>query len=411
MRGIMKAASLCTCSTNLGVHLSCCTAAAAAASICPAVSDQQPGPTVNLAAVVEHNPLLAVSVMEAALHVLPDYNGRAFAAVTNRDRMENAGATCLDAVVALPILAEVIAARVEAAGEHTTSPTAGTTARGQRAVAGASSIDSTQLEQKMFCMLVAALKYVQYSAGLTRAAGPMESAVAGCYFHSATLLCAVNRAAVRALGEDAMVAAAGLSDLSREQQLLWFQALGRGLVVAGQLLQHVPQFLSAGGGFVHVDDTFPALRQFSTYGAIAATVQVTLLSMHNMLEPGRAAAAAVEASSPAAAATPAELARLMQLAIGLQMQVAPITSACASSMQGAQGGGVGAAAMQELYSACQEGGLPQQLYSFGVACCAAFPQHGCCGNPACTNLDKFTETALASQGCSGCNKVRVLQVH
>jgi hypothetical protein len=81
-----------------------------------------------------------------------------------------------------------------------------------------------------------------------------------------------------------------------------------------------------------------------------------------------------------------------------------------SSAYGAQGMQAqqrlaGAQAMQKLHAACQQGGLPQQLHSFGVAYCAAFPQPGCCGNPACTNLDKFTETALASQGCLGCNRV------
>jgi hypothetical protein len=202
----------------------------------------------------------------------------------------------------------------------------------------------------------------------------------------------------------------GASALSVEQQLSWFQVLGRGLVAASQLLQQVPQLIATGGGFVHVDDQFPAPSQFTLFAGVAATLGLTVMSMQSMLQQGGAAAAAVEAGLAAAAATPADLARLQQLASGLQMQVAPLTRACCSIMPVAQVDEVGTAAMQELYAACQEGGLPQQLYSFGVACCAAFPQRGCCGNPACTNLDKFTEIALASHGCSGCDKVRILYV-
>jgi hypothetical protein len=133
-------------------------------------------------------------------------------------------------------------------------------------------------------------------------------------------------------------------------------------------------------------------------------------TMQSMLQQGGAAAAAVDAGLPTAAATPEKLTRLLRQAADLQQQLAPIISAFFPPSQAVQGGVV-QAAMQQLREACQAGGLPQQLQSFGVACCAAFPQRGCCGNPGCTNLEKFTETALASRGCSGCDKVRNLQIH
>lgn len=63
------------------------------------------------------------------------------------------------------------------------------------------------------------------------------------------------------------------------------------------------------------------------------------------------------------------------------------------------------AALRQLHADCTTGGLPQQLQQFGMACCAAFPQRGACGNPACTNLERFSEASVAKQGCTGCDKV------
>lgn len=62
-------------------------------------------------------------------------------------------------------------------------------------------------------------------------------------------------------------------------------------------------------------------------------------------------------------------------------------------------------ALWRLSTECESGGLLQRLSSFGHACCLAFPQRGCCGNPLCINLDKFSEGDLATRGCKGCNKV------
>jgi hypothetical protein len=43
----------------------------------------------------------------------------------------------------------------------------------------------------------------------------------------------------------------------REQRLMWLDVLGRLLVAAGQLLQQVPQRVSASGDFVLEDRVFP----------------------------------------------------------------------------------------------------------------------------------------------------------
>jgi hypothetical protein len=341
--------------------------------------------------------------------------------------MQHASTTCYAAAVALPVMAEVIAARVATAGYYAlpqhvagsaAAATASAAAGGQQAAtapaaaaaaaAGASSDTSTKLEQKMFCLLVAAVKYSRVCAALTKSAGSVGGAraVLGCYYNSMTLLCASSSAAIAMLGPVAAVAV-GASKLSRKQQLLWFHVLGRVLVAASQLLQQVPQWVSP-GGFLRLDPAFPAPNQFSEFAGVTSMLGVTLMSMQSMLQQGGAAAAAVDAGSPAAAATPADITQLLQQAAGLLLQLAPIAQAFCANDEGAEGADV--LAMQRLHAACQAGGLPEQLYSFGMACCATFPQRGSCGNPACTSLEKFTETALASQGCSGCNKVRMFVV-
>ena len=362
---------------------------------------------------MQQNPLLACSVLEAALHVAPDYKLTLAADFSSSDGMLQASATCCAAASALPILAEVIA---DAASQHADAPaaaleallaevTAGPGAAAAAAAPGPSS-DSSKLEQKFFCLLVAAVKYAMFCATLTPPAGPLEHAVLELYYNSITLLGASINAVFTFLGPEAVVAATFYESLliSMDSPLLWLQVLGRVLLAAGQLLQQVPQFVTATGSFVCVDGQCSAVQQSSTYSSFTLMLGRTVERLHSMLLQGGEAAAAAAAGSPAAAANPTNLARLPRLAADLQQQLDPMAMAFYLSRHDAQGTGV-SAAMQQLYTACQDGGLPQKLYGFGVACCAAFPQRGCCGNPACTNLDKFTETALASQGCSGCNKV------
>jgi hypothetical protein len=201
----------------------------------------------------------------------------------------------------------------------------------------------------------------------------------------------------------------------RAQQLIWLHALGRLLVAAGQLLQQVPQHVTASGNCTVVNDLFPDLKQFMRYVQVMQALRLTLTAfgMFGVLGQGEEAATAAAGGIPAAA-TQADRARLLQQATSLQQQVTDIHALFKQSfdlsVQGMQAEGrlTRVQAMQKLQEACQEGGLPQQLCSFGEAYCAAFPQHGCCGNPVCTSLEKFTETALASQGCSGCGKVSVI---
>jgi hypothetical protein len=391
------------CTRMLTTHLSRCPAVAAAAE-----SDEPADITVNLEAVAQQNPLLACSVLEAALHVAPDYNGAPgmAAGFSSSDAMQQARKTCCAAAYALPILAEVTAA---VASQHAAAAAAMGAAPAKTAGQGAPGpgSDSSVLQQKLFSLLVAAVKYARFGAALTPATGHLDPAVLGSYYNSIALLGAISNAAFKFLGPGAMAETTFYDSLimSMGTPLLWLQALGRVLLAAGQLLQQAPQFVVANGRFVCVDD-ISAPQQSSTYSSFTLILGRTVERLHSMLLQGGEAAAAVEAGSPAAAATPVDLARLLQLAADLQQQLDPIAMAFYSSRHEAraQGSGV-SAAMQQLYTACQEGGLPQKLYGFGVACCAAFPQRGCCGNPACTNLGKFTETALASHGCSGCDKV------
>jgi hypothetical protein len=354
--------------------------------------------------------MLACSVLEAALHVAPAYRGPPTASFSSRQQVDYASSTCFAVGAIMPILAEAAAAKVvpapqQALGSVAAAVTAIEGPGGQQTAAGVISSDSSKLEQRLFCLLVAAVKYVQYTAALSRPSGSPGVLELSSHFNSMLLLCASSSAAYQALRwRQTAAAPMGGSQLSREQQLVWLQVLGRVLVAAGQLLQQVPQFVSADGSCMSTN------QQLSRYGGKTAMLKIFIMTMQTMLQQGGAAAAAVEAGSPAAAATPADLTRLLQLAAGLQQQLAPVIIAFHSTRQAVQGGSV-LPATQQLRAACQAGGLPQQLHSFGVACCAAFPQRGCCGNPACTNLDKFTETALASQGCSGCGKVSTLQAH
>jgi hypothetical protein len=151
-------------------------------------SDSQLGSTVDLAVVLERNPLLACSVMEAVLHLSPDYKGQPSAVVgaacNNHDNMQHASTTCIQATTALPHLAKATVAASAAAA-------AGATGSGS----------SSKLEQKMCCVLVAAQKYAQYSAAFTTTAGSVANpGVMGAYYSSTALLWDSSMAALRALG-------------------------------------------------------------------------------------------------------------------------------------------------------------------------------------------------------------------
>ena len=203
----------------------------------------------------------------------------------------------------------------------------------------------------------------------------------------------------------------------RGEQLIWLHVLGRLLVAAGQLLQQVPQYVAASGACALEIDAFPELKQFVQCVQVtqALMLTVTAFGMFGVLGQGEAAATAAPGGI-LVAATQADLAQLLQQATGLQQQVTDVQALFKQSfdysVQGMQAEGrlTRVQAMQQLHAACKEGGLPQQLCSFGEAYCAAFPQHGCCGNPACINLEKFTEATLASRGCLGCGKVSVIRL-
>lgn len=203
--------------------------------------------------------------------------------------------------------------------------------------------------------------------------------------------------------------------LSSEQQLIWLNLMGRCLVTGAKLLQEAPKMLMANGFFVMTSNLWPEAAQFSNYVAMVVTALTTVMHMHTMLEQqGGAAAAAVVAGT--AATTTASLAGLVKQASGLQQQLMAIDKALCPGRYDADGNLTGVddrfkrtvmpieqalAGQRRLREACASGSLLQDLASFGAAC-AAFPQPGCCGNPACSNLDKLSEAALASRYCSGC---------
>ena len=417
-----------------------------------AVSDSRRRPTVNLPVVVEQNPLVACCLVEATLHASTAYSGPpgtdANAAAAAVARLQHASITCFAATLAVPVLTDAVlntlAARAASAQREAAPTAVGATtaagalpaAAGQQAAAPVvaapyahGSSYCSRLEQKLFCVLVAALKYSQASIALQ---GPSTAAL-GPYFNAMALLCVCSSAAIRmlgnvngpqhTLGDDTtsasarpVAAAAAVVELQARgfEQLIWLDVMGRLLVAAGQLLQQVPQRVTASGDCVLTDRTRPQHNQFARYVDLlqALLLSVKALGMLGVLGQGEAAAATAVAAGTAAATTQADLSRLQQQATGLRKQVEDIQASFEYGVRGmmAQEHAAGVKAMQQLHAACKEGGLPQQLYSFGVAYCAAFPQRGCCGNPACVNLDKFTETALACQGCSGCDKVSVIRV-
>lgn len=158
---------------------------AAAAAVAVAESYPDPahhGITADLSSVVQQNPMLACSILEAALHVAPAYHGPPSAVFNSNYKVNYASNTCFAAAVVMPILAEAAAARLAAAPQQATGSAAAATAASQAAgiqqtaapaAAAAAGISSncSKLEQKLFCMLMAALKYVQYSAALSTPAG------------------------------------------------------------------------------------------------------------------------------------------------------------------------------------------------------------------------------------------------
>lgn len=151
---------------------------AAAAAVAVAESDPDPahhGVTADLSSVVQQNPMLACSILEAALHVAPAYHGPPSAVFNSNYKVNYASNTCFAAAVVMPILAEAAAARLAAAPQQATGSAAAATAASkaagiqQAAAPAAAGISSncSKLEQKLFCMLMAALKYVQCSAALS----------------------------------------------------------------------------------------------------------------------------------------------------------------------------------------------------------------------------------------------------
>lgn len=374
-------------------------------------------PPVSLAAVVLQDPVLACMVAEAALRAAP--------AFTSNDFMQPAGNVCF-------------AARLltDSAADAAVSTACKALTVGEQATAAAPQDSCGQrLNQQMLCLLVAALKFLQLCAA--RGSGAVELDI---YYHRLGLLASCCSAALLLAGDGscsdmyrgwtygmsatpATAAPAGAgAGAGPGSELVWLHALGRCLIAAGQLLQQVPIWVSPTGGLVLRDMRRQTETQLKSFKMLTRVLVGAVMSMHNMLQPGGAAAAAITAGSPApAAATAKDLARLQKQAAELQQQLAAIhkqmspedydaavnwaghspKAAADSMMISSQA----TSALQQLHAACVSGKLPQDLHSFGVACCAAFPQHGCCGNPACTSLDKFSEVALASLACTGCNKV------
>jgi hypothetical protein len=145
------------------------------------------------------------------------------------------------------------------------------------------------LEQKLHCTLVAALKYVQASAALQ---GSAEAAM-HTYYNATELLCACSSAVnsrmlascsqltwdIHTMPAAALAAAADADaqlHSEREQQLMWLDVLGRLLVAAGQLLQQLPQRVSASGDLVLEDHVFPEAHQLAQSAALMQALLSTV---------------------------------------------------------------------------------------------------------------------------------------
>jgi len=372
--------------------------------------------------------VLACIVAEAALRAAPAFNSDTF--------LQPAGNVCYGARLLVDSAADAVATTGKAL-----------TAGGQATAAAPQDGNGERLNQQMLCLLVAALKFLQSSAA--KGSGAAEQEI---FYHRLGLLASCCSAAVLLLGDAGCsdlyrlwtyqqdmpaaaatapapagagagsCAAAGASLLSSE--LVWLYALGRCLIAAGQVLQQVPIWVSPMGGFVLSVMPRQPETQLKSFKVLTRTLVGAVMRMHSILQPGGAAAAAVTAGSPAAAAaTVQDLARLQKQAADVQQQLAVIHKQMSPEDYDAEGNWAGqspkaaaagsmnnnssqaTSALQQLHAACTSGELQQHLHSFGVTCCAAFPQRGCCGNPACTRLDKSSEAALASLGCTGCSKV------
>jgi hypothetical protein len=182
-----------------------------------AVLDSRRRPTVNLAVVVEQDPLVACCLVKATLHASTAYSGHpgtdANAAAVAR--LQHASITCFAAILAVPVLTDAVlntlAARAASAQREAAPTAVGATtaagalpaAAGQPAAAPVAAAPyahgssyCSRLEQKLFCVLVAALKYSQASIALQ---GPSTAAL-GPYFNAMALLCVCSSAAIRMLG-------------------------------------------------------------------------------------------------------------------------------------------------------------------------------------------------------------------
>jgi hypothetical protein len=383
---------------------------------------------VSVADVVDRDPLLCSIITEAALRVTLSHrsistsSGSSSSGSSSGSQLEEklalVGNNCYKAGIAIDFITEATA-RAQAADQQ---------------AAGASNAAVSPLSKQLFSVLVAALKLIQCTAYNEAAADASASSVMLHMFcNRAGMFCSASSAVLRVLGDgghsrmklyalpgpSAALAAAG-APRSTEQQLLWFHLLGRSLVAVAKLLPQLPLHLTASGmPQCTTEAAWPLVQQYTVIGASLRLTVVTLICMHKMLQAGGAAAAAMAAGLPGAAATPAQLQHLLQQAAELQQRLTALHRLLHPMDYSDDGSWAGgnpnqtfsfslpqlAYAMAQLRAACVSGELLQQLHSFGVACCAAFPQPGCCANPACTNLDKFTETALANRACKGCNKV------
>jgi hypothetical protein len=385
-------------------------------------------PSVNLLAVMDQAPLLCSAVAEAVMRTklafLDIYGGL-------ESRLMHVSNTCGGCGIAVAFLTEATA-RACAAGRQAPGGSSSAAAGGKGGKAGAAAgFDDGPLLQQLSCTLLSGFKLIQGTALNGPAGAKMQLYVNRCGLFDDvvaavySLLGDVTHSRVHVHWESGptptAVAAAGAPP-STEQQLLGLHLLGRSLLAAQALLQQVP---STGGAFAMVAALVPGMQLHSRVGTVLRLLVVNVMCMRKMLQEGGAAAAAVAAGAAGAAAAPVDLARLLQQAGELEAQLHSIYAAFCPADYDAQGNWAGRtpqqardsreassspahqaeASMSQLQAACQSGGLLQLLHSFGVSCCAAFPQPRCCGNPACTSLEKFSEAGLAKRGCQGCDKV------
>jgi hypothetical protein len=369
-----------------------------------AAGDDENMPIVDVGALVRPgNLVLCCKIWEAALHSLP------LTAVA-KGGSDNVLLGALTSSIAVVHAVAKAAAQALGGGQRTAAAAGASSSLASSSAAGAagSSQHATLVAPPVFSQMVAALKYAPVCGG--------RAGTAALFLNRLGVVVSVNSASLRILQTHQEAAAPAAAPLPQHQQLVWFHLLGRCLIAAGSLLEQVPMHVPENGECVGTGSR----GQVRILGAALRLLVISASHMHSMLSQGGAAASAVAAGT--AGATPDDLPRLLQQAADLQQQLVSIYRVLNPHAYNEDGGwAVGnndtlvvvssdqqASAMRNLRAACASGDLLQQLTSFGVACCSAFPQPGVCGNPACLNLDKFSEAALATRGCSGCNKVRLL---